>query len=116
VTPLPTLDVEDLGSVIVIALRGDLDLANLPEFDRALRAAMPNGPRALVLDLDGAGFLDSSAVQVLFTLHRDLQQRRQAFALVLDAEAPTRRALELSDPSGVLTVHATRDAALAAAA
>jgi anti-sigma B factor antagonist len=68
-TDLASLDVLDSGDGLVIArIIGDLDLSNLHTVQAALVDAMPNEAHALVVDLTGVNFLDSSGVETLFRL------------------------------------------------
>ena len=73
---------------------------------------MPNDARGLVVDLTPVNFIDSSGVETLFRLQRTLSVRQQRFAVAIPAEAPTRRALELSGAGGELALHETVDGAV----
>ena len=55
------------GQPPVVAVCGDLDLANVNEFENAMNDAR-DGSTALVVDLTGVGYCDSAAVRALFTL------------------------------------------------
>ena len=113
-TDLASLDVLDSGDGLVIArIIGDLDLSNLHTVQAALVDAMPNEAHALVVDLTGVNFLDSSGVETLFRLQRSLAVRQQRFAVAIPADAPTRRALELSGAGDDLVLAPSVDDALA---
>jgi anti-anti-sigma regulatory factor len=49
-----------------------------------------------VIDLSALEFLDSSGVHMLYDIADRLATRQQRFAVVIGAEAPPRRAIELS--------------------
>ena len=51
----------------VVAVDGDVDLANVGEFETAMAKAR-NGSPELTVDLTGVGYCDSSAVRALFAL------------------------------------------------
>ena len=51
----------------VVAVDGDVDLANVAEFEDAMAKAA-NGSPELTVDLTGVGYCDSSAVRALFAL------------------------------------------------
>ena len=51
----------------VVAVEGDVDLANVTEFEDAMAKAA-NGSPELTVDLTGVGYCDSSAVRALFAL------------------------------------------------
>jgi anti-sigma B factor antagonist len=113
-TDLASIDVFDPGDGVVIArITGDLDLPNLQTVHAALVDAMPNDAHALVADLSAVNFLDSSGVETLFRLQRSLAVRQQRFAVAIPADAPTRRALELSGAGDDLVLAPSVDDALA---
>jgi len=112
---LASIDVFGSGGGVVIArIAGDLDLSNLHAVHAALVDAMPNDAHALVVDLTRVTFIDSSGVETLFRLQRSLAVRQQRFAVAIPADAPTRRALELSGVGAELALQPTVDAALEA--
>jgi anti-anti-sigma factor len=78
----------------------------------ALRESVPANAARLVLDLTHVGFLDSSAVQMLFELHRDMERARGQLVLAMSPESAARRSIELSDPTGVLLLHPSSESAL----
>ncbi len=51
----------------VVAVEGDVDLANVGEFENAMARAL-NGSPELTVDLTGVSYCDSSAVRALFSL------------------------------------------------
>ncbi len=70
-----------------------------------LTAAVPNDAHALVIDLAGARYLDSAAIELLFELSRRLGRRRQELRLVVPDDSPLRRLLALTDVGSVAPVH-----------
>jgi anti-sigma B factor antagonist len=64
--------VVDLGVVVaerdgwsVVSLSGEIDMATSPELRGRLHALLGEGKATIVIDLDGVGFLDSTALGVL---------------------------------------------------
>ena len=55
------------GHPAVVAVSGDIDLANVDEFKDAMATAC-NGSAALTVDLTGVSYCDSAAVRALFAL------------------------------------------------
>lgn len=51
----------------VVAVEGDVDLANVGEFEEAMAKAANSSPE-LTVDLTGVSYCDSSAVRALFSL------------------------------------------------
>ena len=56
----------------VVAVSGDVDLANIAEFEQAMSKAR-NGSDALTVDLTEVSYCDSAAVRALFALAADAQ-------------------------------------------
>ena len=66
----------------MIALRGELDLAGAAALEQELALPEADSARAIVLDLRGVEFMDSSGLRVIaMTLQRS-QERGRRFALV----------------------------------
>jgi anti-sigma B factor antagonist len=61
------VDVEDDGTVLVLRLRGDLDLAAVPTVEVAVDRHS-SGRQALVLDLRELDFMDSSGLRMILQL------------------------------------------------
>lgn len=53
-----------------VAVSGDVDLANVEEFESAMSKAR-NGSPSLIVDLTEVSYCDSAAVRALFTLAAD---------------------------------------------
>lgn len=51
----------------IVAVNGDVDLANVGEFEEAMSRAV-DGATELTVDLTGVSYCDSSAVRALFAL------------------------------------------------
>lgn len=60
-----TLASEEHPPLVVVS--GDIDLANVGEFEEAMSSARAESP-SLTVDLTGVGYCDSAAVRALFTL------------------------------------------------
>ena len=78
------------GSLTVVRATGEVDLTNAEDLKQALDAA----DGALVLDLTGVGFMDSSGLKVLLV---KATQPEPKFALVLRHGSPVLRLIELSE-------------------
>jgi anti-anti-sigma factor len=85
--------VEQDGDLVIAGRAGEIDMTNAAYVREELTAAVPNGARALVVDLADTTYLDSAAIELLFELSRRLARRRQVLRLVvpLPTPAPRRR-------------------------
>jgi anti-sigma B factor antagonist len=82
------------GEVVVVALRGELDLASRPRADEQLRRAEALGAPALVIDLGELEFMDSNGATLLIQAHRRALADGRRLAL-LNGSAEPHRVIEL---------------------
>jgi len=80
------------GPAVVIALQGELDMAGAATLEAELERLDSD---ALVLDLRGLTFMDSSGLRVLVVNAQRAQERGRRFALVPGA-APVMRVFEIT--------------------
>ena len=66
----------------VINVRGEIHVQTAPRFAERLSAAIDKGNRAIVLDLSGVEFIDSTGLSVLLTGLRRVTQVHGRMALV----------------------------------
>jgi anti-sigma B factor antagonist len=66
----------------VIELEGELDLAGANALEQELATPEAEAARAIVLDLRGVQFMDSSGLRVIAVMLQDAQDRGRRFALV----------------------------------
>ena len=66
------VEAERLGAEARIAVRGELDIATLPEFERAVTRMRAQGLERMVIDLRRLSFLDSMSIELLLRLHGEL--------------------------------------------
>ena len=103
--------VTDHDNAIVVAFTGDVDLETSPSA-REVLLGLVGGGRAILIDLSGVDYIDSSGVA---SLVESLQGARKAgceFALAAISE-PALRVLHLARLDTVFTIHESREAALA---
>lgn len=62
-------DIEARGDELWILPRGDLDIGGAPELKEALHLALASDATAIVVDLRGLEFLDSTGLSTLVTAH-----------------------------------------------
>ena len=92
---LAQFEFEERGGVLVASISGEIDGSNAADLRLALADRLPSTASALVLDLSETRYLDSAGIHTLFELGRRLAARRQSLRLVVPADAPMRRVLEL---------------------
>ena len=102
---------EDHDGARVVVLAGEVDVLVAPRAAARLRELVDDAP-ALVLDLSGVTFFDSSGVRLLDELARLCAGRGVPWCVVAPTGGPSRRVLELVGMAGPEVV-ADRAAALA---
>lgn len=98
-------------------VEGEHDLNTAPLLRREAKALQEEDV-GIVLDLEGATFLDSSILALVLELDTNLRAKGRAFAVALpegSAEA-VRRLIEVTGLDGPLAIASTREEAVAAAA
>ena len=102
------------GGCPVIAMSGEHDLSTAPDL-RARLHDLGEGS-AVIIDLDGMTFVDSSILGVLVGALRRSRERDVPFGLVLGLEAhpAIRRIFELTGLHDVFPIYASRAEAQAA--
>lgn len=115
-TYLARVDVEHRGALPVVAIDGEIDASNTGEIGEAIHAVLTNQATALVVDLTRTRYLDSAGINLLFALGAELRDRQQRLHLVVAGGSPIARMLAISGLAEAEATHATREAAVAAAA
>jgi anti-sigma B factor antagonist len=107
------LSTREYGGHVVVALHGELDIADAASVMAVLTAAAVRNPR-IILDLAALEFIDCSA---LGALGRVRAQARQAGGdlLLASPRGPVQRILTLTGLIGVFSVHASVEQAVQAA-
>lgn len=103
---------EWVGSVVVVALTGVLDMLTSPRLEAAVAQALRKGPSALIIDLTNVNFLASAGMSALLAA-RDQVGSSAAFAVVADGPA-TSRPLTLVGLADVIGLYRTVQEACAA--
>jgi anti-sigma B factor antagonist len=80
--PSFTCDVELIDDAAVVLPRGELDIATVPELDRALADLRRRGHRALVVDLRELTFIDAAGVRLLLRWAASAARRGEELRLI----------------------------------
>jgi anti-sigma B factor antagonist len=82
VVPRFELDEESPNGAHIMNVRGEIHLSTAPEFSQRLTTAIEAGRTAIVLDLSGVEFIDSTGLSVLLNGLRRVTQLNGRMALV----------------------------------
>ncbi len=96
----------------MLAFTGELDLAVHGRFAAVVDEVVAESPRAVVADLAGSEFMDSTMLRELLRAHSALQDAGSTL-VVAGSQPPVRRLLELTGTDEMLALAESREAALA---
>ncbi|MFI7226348.1 STAS domain-containing protein [Nonomuraea angiospora] len=100
------------GTLIEVA--GEVDAATAPQLTAHIEREHPDAGLALVLDLSGVSFMDSSGLHLLVEQHNRQAEHGSGLHVAAPHER-VRRLLEITGVDQVLHTHSTLDQALLAA-
>jgi anti-sigma B factor antagonist len=83
------------GEVAYLVLAGEFDLAALPGFDDKIAEVEGAGPVAIVIDLNGLTFMDSSGLRALVTADERARHAGRRLAII-PGPATVRRVFEIT--------------------
>lgn len=107
--PLETLHFEPLGDAVLARVSGEVDLSNAVSVQEQLLDAVPNTATALVLDLSGTGYLDSSGIRLILELAERLSNHGQRLELVVPDHSAVKRVLVLTEIHRVVPMTSSLD-------
>jgi anti-sigma B factor antagonist len=76
------IEVNREGARTMLRLDGELDLASAPLLESEVESALQDDPAAIVLDLRGLEFIDSTGLRMILSLDQRCAEGGQTFALV----------------------------------
>lgn len=93
--------VERRGATVVVAFRGDLDVAAADAAAEALRQALSGEPSSVLVDLQSLQFMDSTGFHCLMGAKRLADESGRRLA-VLNGSGPAHRVLSLTGADAVI--------------
>jgi anti-sigma B factor antagonist len=112
--PLAELSIHDRGDVVVVSLRGELDLSGASSLQACLRGIRWQAGARSVADLTGLAFIDCACLGVLVSYCKEIRGRGGGFALAGPRPA-VRRILSVTGLLSWFEVHDTVEEASAGA-
>ena len=91
-----TFERRALGTTVLVAVHGEVDILSAPDFKAALLEAGPN----LAVDLTDCGYLDSSGLAVLVSTYK--AQGRHALPVVVPNDSFLRKVFNVSGIESLL--------------
>lgn len=93
-----------------ILVRGELDIATVPELNTALASVEGSGHRNIVLDLEALTFMDASGLSAILTSHRRSVAAGKTFS-VTSCRGIVARVFRLTGQEALLDLSSTAPAA-----
>lgn len=106
---------ESLDGIEAVNVSGELDQATAPELREQLEGAIGNHDAAVLVDLGGCEFIDSTGLSLLVETQRRLAEGERGFG-VCNARPEVTRMLELTGIDAAVGLFASREEATAALA
>jgi anti-sigma B factor antagonist len=100
------------ASSTVISVEGELHVSTAPEFSHALNSAIAGGRTAVVLDMTGVAFIDSTGLSVLLNALRRVTRRGGRLAIAC-ANPTVLRLFEITRLDSTFDIEPDVEAALA---
>jgi anti-anti-sigma factor len=109
-----SLDYDEIenGELSVITATGELDLESAPQFERALERASRQGG-ALVVDLTGLRFMDSTGLKALLLSNEGFSAQRRRLAIAVADRSAVRHLFWVAGVEDRVSVFPTREQAVA---
>jgi anti-sigma B factor antagonist len=108
------IDQDERDDVLVVGVRGELDLYSAPDLRAVLLSAIEAGRTAIVLDLGETTFMDSTALAVVIAAMKALRDRRGRLVLVRGTSSIS-KTLAITGLDRLLAVEADVETAVAVA-
>lgn len=99
------VEVRQVGSTTILRLEGELDTATARELRAALATATASDTTAVVLDLAGLAFIDSTGIAVLLAASHQAESQGRSFSLRHPGRM-VQKVLHLTGVDRLLTVEA----------
>ena len=111
------VQLEEMGpEVAILVVGGEVDFEVSPQLKARLVRAIKGGSRRLILDLSDVTFIDSTAIGVLAGTVEKLDESGGGSLSVVSNHEKVIQIFEITGLDNLITIHASRDDALAAAA
>jgi anti-sigma B factor antagonist len=102
----------------VVSVRGELDLSTAPALEGPLEEAIAAGDASVVVDLTECEFIDSTGIALIVRAWQQLDRSAEGDGdgrvVICSYNDQVRRVLEVTGLQRSISIHSTRDEALAA--
>jgi anti-anti-sigma factor len=96
-----TVDSDRRGGAVLLKMTGELDIATVPQAERAIEDALAAGSEQLIVDLRELAFIDSSGLRLFIVVADRAQENGWELTIVRPPE-PARTVFRLTGAEGNL--------------
>lgn len=111
----PTADAREIDGTVVVEVTGEVDLDTAPRLREAIAVALDeaaDGP--CIVDLTAVTYLGSAGLTALVDATREAAARQEPLRIVVDANRPVIRPIEITGLDRVLHLYHSVEEALSA--
>ena len=98
--------------VLTAQVGGRIDGSNVAQFEEAIRTAIDESDRAVLIDCENLGYISSAGLRAVLMTAKSLSSRNARFALCSMSD-PIREVFQISGFDKIVAIHPSRAAALA---
>ena len=98
--------------VLTAQVGGRIDGSNVAEFEEAIRTAIDEDDRAVLIDCENLGYISSAGLRAVLMTAKTLSGRNAKFALCAMSD-PIREVFQISGFDKIVAIHSSRAEALA---
>ncbi len=104
---------ERQNGVLSALVSGRVDSTNAREFEEQIRHAIEDDDRAVIMDFEQLAYISSAGLRAVLMTAKNLWRREATFALCALPDV-VREVFEVSGFDKIITIHPSREEALAA--
>jgi stage II sporulation protein AA (anti-sigma F factor antagonist) len=97
-----TVEADTTGPVVRLVVKGEVDLSNAEEVERAMMVAISNEATGVSIDLSGVDYLDSAGLRILYALGVRLEILQITLEVVAPVDSVARHVIELTGLASVV--------------
>ena len=101
--------------IVIAVLTGEVDMSNATSVRQQIAESVTPDDDAVIVDLSELSFMDSAGLHSIVELSSVLVERRQQLLVCVPHGSPMERAIRIIGLPGAVSVHPSRDEAIAAA-
>jgi len=106
-----TINIEEKSSVIILKIDGEVDLYNAPQIKDTVRKQIDQGKNAVLIDLGGVSYIDSSGIGALISSLSNLK-KAGGILKICNIHGSVKKVFELTKLTGFFEIFEQREQAL----